>query len=248
MPILSPSRNTGGNQPLQKGPFFIFLMIVPVFAVLIVMILLIMQYKQLKSFVAPEAAAMPKLESTPADQEQVRARLQAFLAAPASMSADSAAKLDSAKTAKATGTHPSQAADTLALTAVDLNHLIRSSSSLEKLKLDYHLELQDTVLVARNSLPVERLIGPLSTMAKVLNMKGYLNSEMKGYPSLEGGKVILVPTSAVMNGIPAPASVLNAKGKLDLRDWVGDTAFYDRALAGLKGIRIREGRLLLIRG
>jgi hypothetical protein len=268
VPILSPDRNKSGNQPLQKGPFFIFLMIMPIFVALIVMILLVMQYKQLKSFVSAQPIALPAIETSPDAQQRVQNRLREFLAphpAAAREAAGAPATATSARPEAASSAAPTSASDaalsngalaaaptgnapdTLTLTAGDLNHLIRGSQELEKLRLDYHLEMQDSVLVARNSMPVERLIGPLSTMAKILRMKGYLNSEMKGYPTLENGKVIMIPVSAVMNGIPAPASVLNSKGKLDLRDWVGDKDAFDRAVAGLKEIRIRDGRLLLIR-
>lgn len=271
MPILSPERNKSGNQPLQKGPFFIFLMLLPAFVVIFVMILLAMQYKQLRAFVAPQPVELPKIETSLEAQEQVRTRLRDFLiTTPASATASgiaAAAPAPSTTPATAPASAPTslkpadsararvtpalpavtQSHDTLALTAADLNQLIRSSESLEKLQLDYHLDLQDTVLVARNSLPVEKLIGPLATMAKLMRIKGYLNSEMKGYPSFEDGKVIVVPVAAVMNGLPAPVSVLNAKGKLDLREWVGDKEFYDRAIAGLGQVRIRGGRLLLIR-
>lgn len=266
MPILSPDRNKSGNQPLQKGPFFIFLMLLPAFVVVFVMILLAMQYKQLRAFVAPQPVELPKIETSREAQEQVRTRLRDFLngspasastsgtaamPAPSAPSAASPASSEPADSARANVTPglsaSAEAHDTLALTAADLNQLIRSSESLEKLQLDYHLELQDTVLVARNSLPVEKLIGPLATLAKLMRIKGFLNSEMKGYPSFADGKVIVVPVAAVMNGLPAPVSVLNAKGKLDLREWVGDKDFYDKAIAGLGEIRIRGGRLLLIR-
>jgi hypothetical protein len=104
------------------------------------------------------------------------------------------------------------------------------------------------LLVARNSLPVESLNGFLAAMAKILRVRGYLNSEMKGYPLLEGGRLYLVPVSAVMNGVAAPPSVLSSKGKLEPREWVADKEAFDRAAAILTAVKIRGGRLLLIRG
>jgi hypothetical protein len=225
VPILSPSRNTGGNQPLMKGPFFIFLLLMPAFLVLIFLILLAMQYKQLKALVAPRPAELPQVQSTPESRERVKARLDSFLTAPSG-----------------------NVRDTLALGAADLNDLIRASEALEKLRLDYRLSLEDTLLVARNSLSVEHLRGALATLAKVLRVRGYLNSEMKGYPRLENGKLYLIPVSAMMNGTSAPASVLSSKGKLEPREWVADKDGFDRALARLAEVRIRGGRLLLIRG
>jgi hypothetical protein len=210
----------------MKGPFFIFLMMVPAFFVIIFLILLAMQYKQLKSFVAPQPAQLPASEVTPESQARTKARLREFLAKP----------------------ETGNTQDTLALDAADLNNLVQGNPSLAKLGLDYRLDVQDTLLVARNSMPVERLPAPMSTVAKLTRVKGWLNSEMKGYPKLEGGKIILEPVSAVMNGIKAPASVLSSKGNLDLRDWVSDKDAYDRAIAGIKAVVVRDGRLLLIRG
>jgi hypothetical protein len=210
----------------MKGPFFIFLLLMPAFLVVIFLILLAMQYKQLKTLVSPHPSELEEVRSTPESRQRVVARVDSFLTAPAAGNVQ----------------------DTLALAAADLNDLIRASQALEKLQLDYHLSMEDTLLVARNSLPVEHLKGILATLAKVLHVRGYLNSEMKGYPSLEGGKLYLVPIAAVMNGVAAPPSVLSSKGKLEPREWVSDPQAFDRAVAGLSAIRIRGGRLLLIRG
>jgi hypothetical protein len=64
---------------------------------------------------------------------------------------------------------------------------------------------------------------------------GYLGSDMRGYPSLEKGQVNLIPVTAAMNGLQAPASVLNRKGGTC------------RAVARLAGIKVRTGTLLLIK-
>jgi len=236
VPILSPSRNAGGNQPLMKGPFFIFLVLMPAFLVMIFLILLAMQYKQLKALVSPKPADLPAVQTSPESQARVRAALDSFLLAPPL----------AVPAAGGAGTRNGQ--DTLALGAAELNDLVRGSEALEKLGLDYHLAVEDTLLVARNSMPVERLKGVLATLAKLLHVHGYLNSEMKGYPKLEGGKLYLVPLAAIMNGIKAPPSVLSSKGKLEPREWVADKEAFDRATAHLADVKIRGGRLLLIRG
>jgi hypothetical protein len=226
-PILSPSRNAAGNQPLMKGPFFIFLLLMPAFLILIFLILMAMQYKQLKALVAPRPAELASVRTSPESQARVRAKVDSFLTAP--KAAEHAAK------------------DTLGLDDADLNDLIRGSEALENLHLDYHLSLEDTLLVARNSLPVEEMKGALATLAKLLHVHGYLNSVMKGYPKLEDGKVSMVPVAAVMNGVSAPPSVLSSKGKIEAREWVSDKEAFDRATAHLAEVKIRGGRLLLIR-
>jgi hypothetical protein len=229
----------------MKGPFFIFLLLMPAFVVVIFMILIAMQYKQLKVLVSPHPSELPEVQTSPESQARVLARVDSFLLAPQAVpDAPSPAKPSAPSAPPAA----SNTQDTLSLGAADLNDLIRGSEALEKLKLDYHLSLEDTLLVARNSLPVESLNGVLATLAKVLRVRGYLNSEMKGYPLLDSGKIYLVPVSAVMNGVAAPASVLSSKGKLEPREWVTDKDAFDRAAARLSGIKIRGGRLLLIRG
>jgi hypothetical protein len=218
----------GGESPhVAKGPFFIFLMMMPAFLVLIVIMLVVMQYKQLRSFVSEKPMTMAVVPESPQAQQQAREKVTGFFAARG-------------ETSKA-------GPETLSISAEEVNHLTRSSKSLSDLKLGYHLDLEDTLLVARNSLPVTSLRGTLAAMAKVLKMKGYLNSEMKGYPEFKDGKITLVPTSAVMNGMPAPVSVLESKGRIDLREWVADKEFYDNAIANLSEVKIHDDHLLLIK-
>lgn len=219
---------------MAKGPFFIFLVMMPAFLFLIFMLLVVMQYKQLRSFVADKPMAMAAVPESPESQEQVRGKVKAFFATPAEASKPAL---------EATKASP----ETLFISAEEINHLTRSSRALSDLKLDYHLDLQDTLLVARNSLPVTSLRGTLAAMAKVLKMKGFLNSEMKGYPEFKDGKIIIVPTAAVMNGQPAPVSVLESKGRIDLREWVADKELYDNAISNLAEVKIHDGRLLLIK-
>ncbi|MDQ3003739.1 MAG: hypothetical protein M3Y08_21075 [Fibrobacterota bacterium] len=218
----------GGESPhVAKGPFFIFLVMMPAFLLLIFMLLVVMQYKQLRSFIADKPMHMVVVPESAATQEQVRGKVKQFFAVSGEIS--------------------KAGAETLSISTEEVNHLTRSSRSLSDLKLDYHLGLEDTLLVARNSLPVTSLRGTLAAMAKILKMKGYLNSEMKGYPEFKDGKIILVPTAAVMNGQPAPISVLESKGRIDLREWVADKEFYDKAIANLAEVKIHDDQLLLIK-
>jgi hypothetical protein len=189
-------------------------------------LLVAMQYKQLRSFVSEKPMPLDSIPESAQAQAEARARIEGFL----------------------TGKKPdSLASDTLAVSAPELNHLARSSKILSDLGLDYHLDFQDTLLVARNSLPVDRLQGFMSVMARLMRVKGFLNSEMKGYPEFKDGVLLLIPVSAVMNGQVAPVSVLNSKGKLDVREWVSDKDAYDRAIAMAADVEIRGGRLLIIK-
>jgi hypothetical protein len=214
--------------PPAKGPFFIFLLMMPAFLGLIVLLLIAMQYKQLRSFVSDKPMALDSIPDSPEAQEKVRLKIHDFLAG--------AGRTDSVPVA-----------DTLALTKDDLNQLARASRALADMHLDYHLDMDDSLLIARNSLPVSHLNGFMATMARVLRIHGYLNSEMKGRPEFKDGAVNIVPVSAVMNGVAAPVSVLDSKGRFDVREWVSDKDGYDKSLANLSGLGIRRGEMILTR-
>lgn len=210
-----------GNAPFHKSSFLIYLLFVPAFLLLMALLLAIMQYKQLKILVAPEPAAIVPVPESPAAQDSLVGLLQGFFAAPG--------------------------ADTLALSSADLNHLIRASRTIRELGWKYHLEFEDTLLLAKTSLPAQEMTGPAGKLIRIMRIKGYLNSEVRIRPKLEPGKLILDPVSAVMNGQAAPPTALTKQGELNPRDWVEDKAGFDRAMARLESIRIRDGKLVLVR-
>lgn len=193
----------------------------PAFLLLIFMLLMVMQYKQLRSFVSDKPMPIAAVPQSREAEDSVLARVRGFF--------------------------PDTASDTLSLSSLEINHLLRTSQALNDQKFDYHFELKDTVLVARNSLSITSMRGIPSLLAKVTRIRGYLNSVMEARPELKDGKITLQPVSAVMNGMPAPATVLNSKGTIDVREWVADQAFYDSAIRALSEIRILDGRLLLIK-
>lgn len=212
----------GGSDPtFFKGSFLIFLIFLPCFALIIITLLLSMQYKQLRAFISPHPMELATVPKSPEAEAMVLTKLHGFFAVAGS--------------------------DTLSLSVEEINHLIRTSKTLSGLDLDYHMDLQDTFLVARNSLPATHLQGILALLTKVLRVKGYLNSEMKGYASVDKGQVNLIPVSATMNGIDAPMSVLNRKGGVDPAEWVDDKDFYAQASGHLAAIKVRNGHLLLIK-
>ena len=210
-----------GNAPFHKTSFLIYLLFVPAFLLLMVLLLLIMQYKQLKILVAPEPTAYVPVPESSAAQDSLVDLLKSFFAAPG--------------------------ADTLALSSTDLNHLIRASRTIRDLGWDYHLELEDTLLLARTSLPAQEMTGPAGKLIRLMRIKGYLNSEVRIRPKLQPGKLILDPVSAVMNGQAAPPTALTKQGELNPRDWVEDKDGFDKAVARLDTVRIRDGKLLLVR-
>jgi len=210
-----------GNAPFHKTSFLLYLLFVPAFLLLMALLLAVMQYKQLKILVAPKPAAIVPVPESQAAQDSLVGLLRGFFAAPG--------------------------ADTLALSSADLNHLIRASRTIRDLGWKYHLELEDTLLLARTSLPAREMTGPAGKLIRLMRIQGYLNSEVRIRPKLQPGKLILDPVSAVMNGQAAPPTALTKQGELNPRDWVEDKDGFDKAVDRLESVRIREGKLLLAR-
>lgn len=221
-PIFSKAPEGGpGNGPFHKSSFLIYLLFVPAFLLLMVLLIVAQQYKQLKILVAPAPVDLPYAPQSRSAEDRVTAALKAFLEAPG--------------------------ADTLALSAEDLNHLARASRTIREMGWKYHLEMADTLAVIKTSFPASEMRGPAGKLIRLMRVEGYLNSEIHAYPRLDQGKLILVPLRARMNGEAAPPTALTKQGDLNPRDWVEDRAAYDRALARLASVRIRDGRLLIVR-
>ncbi len=214
------SGSAKANEDFTKISFTLFLILMPAFLIIIATLLLAMQYKQLHAFVSPQKMPMVEIARSAEAEAQIQARVQDFFRSKA---------------------------ESLSLDAPDLNHFLRTSASLMAQNLDYHIEIQDTLFLAKNSLPVEHLHGVLAFLARLLHVKGFLNSEMGGYPEFSKGRIHLIPVTATMNGIKAPISVLDKKGDIDPRDWVENKDFYDSAMTLLSEIKFRQGRLLFVK-
>lgn len=211
-----------GNAPFHKSSFLIYLLFVPAFLILMILLLAAMQYKQLRILVAKEPLVMDKVPESKSAEDSISAAVWAFFGEPG--------------------------ADTMALTAVDLNHLMRSSKVLRDLGWTYHLTFEDSLLVARTSVPAAEMTGPAGKLIRLFRMKGWLNSEVRARGKfITGGKFVVDPVSAVMNGERAPATALTKQGEMMPRDWVQDKDAYDKAVARLEAAPIKDGRLLLIR-
>jgi hypothetical protein len=207
-----------GNAPLPG--FMIFLFLVPGFFLVLLFLLGAMQYKQMKSLLSPN----PMVAAAEVDSGVGRGLV------------------DTLRTFFTGNTR-----DTLSLSAEDVDRLVRASDALKKAGWEYRISLEDTLFSAANSLPVEQMKGPASYIVKLMRMHGYLNSTMKGYPQLKDGNIELVAVSATMNGAEAPKSALSRKGNVNPREWVEDKTFYDDAVEQLSEVKVRGGRLLLIK-
>ncbi len=137
--------------------------------------------------------------------------------------------------------------DTLALNSEEVNSLMAFSEPLKALDYGYSLEFRDSVFMARASVPLLRLQTQLSGLIRFLNLSGYVNSELTGYPRLENGKLELIPVAARMNNRDAPVNAIIKQGFVNIGDLATDPAAYADFLGRIADIRIRSGVLLLVR-
>ncbi len=137
--------------------------------------------------------------------------------------------------------------DTLALSADELNAMMLLSQSLEKLNYGYALDFQDSTFTARASVPLVDLQSQLSGFIRLLNLSGYVNSELIGYPRLQDGKLELIPVAARMNDREAPINALIKQGYVNIGDLADDKEAYANFLSRLDDVLIRSGSLLFIR-
>lgn len=214
-----------GNAPFHKSSFLIFLLFLPLFVALVIILLGVMQWKQLRILVAKEPVAIDHVAESQAAEDSIAALVKGFLAD---------GRADSLP-------------DSLVLSAWDVNHLVRTSPTIDSLGWRYHIGFQDSVAVVKTSVPTEKMTGPVSYLIKIMRVKGYLNSEVHVRPDLRNGKLMLTPIRARMNKEAAPPTALTKQGDLLPRDWAADKPAFDRALGNLESIEVTDRGLVLVR-
>lgn len=210
----------GGDGAGTLPGFWLFVILVPCFFLIILLLLAAMQYKQMKTFISDSPAVLDTIPDSAAAEARVSESVRAFFR---------------------------DGGDTLSLGTAEANHMVRACEALERAGWRYHITLEDSLFSAASSTPAREMHGPASVIAKVMRMEGWMNSVIRARPELKDGKLTLVPVAAEMNAVKAPASVLSKKGAVDPREWVADKAFYDSALAALAEVKVERGRLLLVK-
>jgi hypothetical protein len=192
---------------------------------LVIILLGVMQWKQLRILVAKEPVAIEHVPESEAAEDSLVALVRGFLAE-----------------------NPADTlSDTLVLSAWDVNHLVRTSPTIDTLGWRYHIGFQDSVAVVKTSVPTEKMTGPVSYLIRIMRVKGYLNSEVHVRPDLRDGKLVLTPIRARMNKEAAPPTALTKQGDLEPRDWAADKHAFDSALANLESIEVTDRGLVLVR-
>jgi hypothetical protein len=216
---------TSKTPPAPRRFFAFFAFGLPLGLALIFFILLIFQYHQVKTLVAPSPGSIDVVIRSQDAENKVLLKALSFLS-------DS----DTANNS-----------DTLHMSEIELNHFIRLSPAIGEDGQAYRLLLKDDTLTLINVMSAKKLKGPVAWMVRLLKSDGWLNSRMDAQLALENGKVNLTLVKAWMNGVVAPVSHFNNDNRLDPRKMASDSTRFDEAVSKLKSIRIIKGEMLWVK-
>lgn len=226
LPLMN-SPQPSPNPPVVRKSFLAFALGLPIALLAIGAILMVFQYRQLKSLVSDTPAILDSIPVSKPEQERVLNRVSGFIEAQLQ---DSGA-----------------VTDTLRLNENEVNHLLRCTQAMGQNGETYRLKIEDSVLALTNVLPAIQLKGPVAWLIRLFHPKGWLNSEMRATAAFEKGRLNITLIQAKMNGKDVPVSSFNRDNRLDPRRMVADTSLFDAALQRLSGIQVTQGEALLIR-
>lgn len=224
--------NDAQSATAPRRSFLPFLLGLPIAFLCIGFILMVFQYKQVKTLVSDKPGAMESLPVSPEEQERVLQKVKAFVDQPNQPAGEST---------------DSTSSDTLVLNEVEVNHLVRLSPAIAENAATYRLHLQDTLVTLVNVMPAAKLQGPVAWMVRLLQSDGWLNSTMQARIDLEKSRVKVTLVKATMNDVVTPVSSFNKDNRLDPHRMAADTASFAKAIRSLNGLKIKDSRLVLIK-
>jgi hypothetical protein len=213
--------------PKPRRSFIPFLLGLPIAFGFIILILLSLQYRQIRALVSKTKGEIQVLPFSEQSQKAVLERVLQFVSQQ--RDGDSVGR------------------DTLVLSENEVNHLIRVSPVIAPNWDTYQLKIQDTLIHMINVMPAYKLTGPVAWMVKILEKDGWLNSEMVGELRFEKGRLLIHLTKAIMNGIDAPVSNFNRDNRLNPHLMASDSLALNRTLQKLAQIKTEAGAIKLIR-
>ena len=137
--------------------------------------------------------------------------------------------------------------DTLLLSEMDINHLIRTNSVVKDYNVNYRIRFHDSLINVRCVVPIQKIRQDIKSLAKYMNVNGYLNAELEGYFKVKGEKIIFVSTNSQMNGLPAPFALLGKRTHIDVATYFPNRFQYERVRKQFNKIKIANDHLMLIR-
>jgi hypothetical protein len=213
--------------PKPRRSFIPFLIGLPLALGFIILILLILQYRQVRALVSPTKGEIQVVAQSSSSQEEVLNRVRDFL--NGNTGADSVP------------------ADTMSLSETDVNHLMRLSPAIATNWDTYQLSIGDSSVKMINVMPAQQLTGPVAWMVKLFGKGGWLNSEMEGQIHFKENRLQIDLTRALMNGINAPVSNFNRDNRLNPHQMAADTTAFSQALLKLTNIKVENRTIKLIR-
>lgn len=170
-------------------------------------------------FTDPAPVALPQVQLPPAELEALRQKVNAFQQA----------------------VRQERAAEPLRLSSDEVNALIADSKAGEAFRGWVYVALEDNQPKARLSIPLEELGLPV--------FKGrYFNGIATFEMSLHDGILRVSPTDLRANGKKLPGIYMGKIRKLNLADKVNADPRASLALEKLQGIRVEDGRLVIVPG
>lgn len=137
--------------------------------------------------------------------------------------------------------------DTLILNSEEVNHLIRTNQRMTEYRVQYLVELQDSLFNLKCSAPAGAVKSHMSGLINFFNLDGYINAEMEGYVRLREGKLTVVTTRSQMNGREAPFTLLGKRTHIDVGKFFKDRAEYEKIIKAIKSVWIRDRLLVMVR-
>jgi hypothetical protein len=212
---------------LSRRSFVLFALLAPAGLLVIAGIIALLQYRQFRSMVSPQAAVM-----APAWTAADSARHESLLAVLKAFSGDAGP-------------------DTLSLSPEDLTLLAASSPAANSKGFRIRILAKDSLLASESSRPVDSLEGGAAAVFKRLSPveNGWLNARVEGLPQWKDGALALDPARGYLNGVKVPRTALAKRGGLSPRDFLAPEQLpaYQAFLEVLDTVVYVDGRVVLIR-
>ncbi len=206
---------------------YLFIFLVPACFLVIVLTILLVQYRSFKAMVV-DHSEIREWSMTEAQKKQLDSLSQTL---------QNFAKGDSL------------VSDSLWFGPADLELMIATSSITIAQHLRFKIEIpSDTLFVLRSSQSVQDLNGSMAWIFKKISPHGFLNARIDGIPQLDTNGLQILPVRGFINGQTVPRTSLSRRGGTSPGDFMEpNNASYQRFVKALKEVKLRQGKVLLIR-
>jgi hypothetical protein len=209
---------TATNQPVKRrrGCFFYGCLTSSILA-LVILALPVLIYLKILNMFDTKPAALPTLDMSDADMQQVRQRVDTFR--------------NDVRSA-----HPTQP---LTLSANEINALIATDPSLKALKGKVYVNIEDSQVKGQVSVPTAD-VGLGFFKRRYINGSGAFNI------ALTNGTLFLSLQSLAIKGRPIPEKYMQQVRSQNLAQGVNDDPKASAGLSKLKSIEVKDGKIVIV--